>query len=300
MSENENEEENKDEEQKSNTNNESSTPTRPKSIFSLTSPDDDGDDTCLISNQKLTEGNKPIFDSGYSYFPIFYGTGSCDANNISSFENLKSSQAYTANWDNTLTPFSITGSSTNQYPLSTSGSFKVVYNVFNNLIQGNNYADAGTTSSFLNYTASENGLYKINLTLPITNTLLKTSPVNTMTWAVQVFKNGVNILETTKTFTATTVTSYAFKTSYVGYPNASDDYVNSDACVDSYSQYNTLYANANTLSQFMYLYTDPELTLAASSTGGRYIKITSTILNEDRPVIINSSGQITNIPNLCL
>ena len=66
------------------------------------------------------------------------------------------------------------------------------------------------------------------------------------------------------------------------------------------SEINELYANVNTLSQFMYLYTDPELTLAASSTGGRYIKITSTILNEDRPVIINSSGQITNIPNLCL
>ena len=54
-----------------------------------------------------------------------------------------------------------------------------------------------------------------------------------MTWAVQVFKNGVNILETTKTFTATTVTSYAFTTSNVGYPNDES----SDACTDSYSPY---------------------------------------------------------------
>ena len=257
-------------------------------------------DNKKFSNQKLTEGNKPIFDSGYSYSPIFYGTGSCDANNISSFENLKSSQAYTANWDNTLTPFYITGSSggINQYPLFTSGSVKVVYNVFNNLIQGNNYADAGTTSSFLNYTASENGLYRINLTLPITNTLLKTSPVNTMTWAVQVFKNGVNILETTKTFTATTVTSYAFTTSNVGYPNDES----SDACTDSYPQYSTLYtdvSNINDSSPHIF-YTDSNLITRASSTGGRYIKITQVASPyQSFPIILDSNGQSQSSIPLC-
>ena len=262
-------------------------------------------DNKKFSNQKLTEGNKNIFDSGYSYSPIFYSTGSC-TNNTSSFENLKSSQAYTANWDNTLTPFSITGSSTNQYPLSTSGSFKVVYNVFNNLVQGNNYADSGSLLSFPNYTASENGLYKINLTLPITNTLLKTSPVNTMTWAVQVFKNGVNILETTKTFSATSVTSYAFKTSYVGYPNASDNYVNSDACVDSNIQYFDLYANTsiligNTIPPYgSILYLDSNLTIPTSGTGGRSIKITQAASPFNSvTATIDSNGQIISYTPAC-
>jgi hypothetical protein len=259
-------------------------------------------DNKKFSNQKLTEGNKPIYDSGYSYSPIFYGTGSCDANNISSFENLKSSQAFTANWDNTLTPFSITGSSINQYPLSLSGSVRVVYNVFNNLIQGSTYADAGTTLSFPNYTASAAGLYRINLTLPITNTLLKTDPVNTMTWAVQVFKNGVNILETTKTFSATSVTSYAFKTSYTGYPN----FESSDACTDSNFQPYILYANTPTLigSPFFpfgpILYLDSDLTIPTGQTGGRTIKITQVASPFNSvTAIIDSNGQIISYTPSC-
>ena len=253
-------------------------------------------DNKKFSNQKLTEGNKSIFDSGYSYSPIFYGTGSCDANNISSFENLKSSQAFTANWDNTLTPFSITGSSTNQYPLSLSGSVRVVYNVFNNLIQGNSYADSGSLLSFPNYTASAAGLYRINLTLPITNTLLKTSPVNTMTWAVQVFKNGVNILETTKTFSATSVVSYAFTTNYSGYDSSID------ACADLNPQYSTLYANVNNIigPSPHFLYSDPNLTIKATQTGGRYIKLTQVSSPyQSCPVIIDNNGETQGTIPLC-
>lgn len=253
-------------------------------------------DNKKFANQKLTEGNKPIYDSGYSYYPIFYATGSC-TNNTAYFENLESPQSYTAKWDNTLSPFFITGSNTtNQYPISTSGSIKVVYNVFNNLIQGSTYADAGTTISFPNYTASEPGLYRVNLSLPITNTLLKTSPINSMTWAVQVFKNGTMVLEDAKTFTATTVTSYAFTTNYSGYDDSND------ACADSNSQYTTLYSSMSSLAtaQYTNIYIDPDLTILASSTGGRYIKVTQVASpSESRPIVIDSSGQIINIPNLC-
>jgi len=248
-------------------------------------------DNKKFGNQKLTEGSKPIYDSGYSYYPIFYSTGSC-TNNTSSFINLNNPQSYTATWNNNLSPYSITGSVTNQYPLTSSGSYSVVYNIFNNLLQGNSYANSGSAAIFPSYTASEAGLYKIKLTLPITNTLLKTSPLNSMTWAVQVFKNGVNILEDVKTFIATSVISYAFQTSYVGY----DDSI--DACNDSNLQFNTLYANVSTLAQYIYLYHDSDLTTLASSTGGRYIRITS-LSGENHPVIINSSGQIINNPFSC-
>jgi hypothetical protein len=251
-------------------------------------------DNKKFSNQKITEGNKDIFDSGYSYSPILYATGSC-VNDEISFENLGNAQAYTAKWNNSLNPFNITGSSVNQYPLENSGSNRVVFNIFNNLIEGNTFANSGSLLSFPSYTASEAGNYKINLTLPITNTLIKTDPVNSMTWAIQVFKNGVNILELEKTekFTATSVISYEFKTSYVGY----DDKDN--ACTDNNIQFNLLYANADTLSENMFLFTDPDLTNPAAQTGGRFIKITSVLLNENRSVIIDSFGQIINIPNLC-
>jgi hypothetical protein len=180
--------------------------------------------------------------------------------------------------------------------MSTSGSAKVVFNIFNNLIQGSDYADAGTTISFPSYTASADGLYRVNLSLPITNTLLETDPSNSMTWAIQIFKNGVKILEDEKTFIASSVVSYSYKTSYTAYDNSID------ACDELYAQPNILYSSLNDLStgQYTILYLNPSLTIPAGSTGGRYIKVTQVASpNESRPIIIDNSGQITNIPNLC-
>jgi hypothetical protein len=68
------------------------------------------------------------------------------------------------------------------------------------------------------------------------------------------------------------------------------------------TQYTTLYSSMSSLAtaQYTNIYIDPDLTILASSTGGRYIKVTQVASpSESRPIVIDSSGQITNIPNLC-
>jgi hypothetical protein len=62
-----------------------------------------------------------------------------------------------------------------------------------------------------------------------------------------------------------------------------------------YSSLSELFAG-----QYTILYIDSNLTIPASSTGGRYIKVTQVAApNDSCPVIIDDNGQITNIPNLC-
>jgi hypothetical protein len=98
------------------------------------------------------------------------------------------------------------------------------------------------------------------------------------------------ILEDLKEFIATSIVSYAFTTSNVGYPNDES----SDACTDSYPQYNTLYTDVNNINDSVshVMYINPELTIKASSTGGKYIKITQqNPPYQSFPVLIDIYGQ---------
>ncbi len=145
-------------------------------------------DNKLYSNQKITDGEKPIFDSGYSYSPILYfgTTGSTDS--TASFQNINEQTAYLATALNNLSPNGfISGSGTNTYPLS--GGY--VYNIFDKLInpEASTYFRTGSTTFFPSYSVQETGNHLIQASIPFTYEV-STIPVNNATWSLQVWKSG--------------------------------------------------------------------------------------------------------------
>jgi len=177
-------------------------------------------DNKKFGNQKLTEGNKPIFDSGYSYSPIFYGTGSCNINNVSYFENIDNPSAYLATANNTFSPFFISGSNTNQYPLKPSGSVYIVSNLFNNVIQGGAYFSPGgaTTNNFPSYSIQEKGIHNIQSSFNFDITL-NSDTTNSTTFALQAWASGStrNTLITSIQKTFSTIDSvYSMTLAYIG------------------------------------------------------------------------------------
>jgi len=161
------------------------------------------------SNQKSTDGEKLIFDSGYTYNPILYfGTTGSSANPIDSklyFQTLGSSTAYTANATNLSSSYFISGSTANGiktdigYPLS--GGY--VHNIFNylNNSEASSYFNVGTSSYAANggnyptYSIKETGDYSIVASLPLTITFPST--FNSNTWELAAYKvnsSGTEIL----------------------------------------------------------------------------------------------------------
>jgi hypothetical protein len=143
-------------------------------------------DNKLYSNQKITDGEKPIFDSGYSYSPILYfgTTGSTDS--TASFQNINEQTAYLTTALNNLSPNGfISGSGTNAYPLS--GGY--VYNIFDKVVEGASYFRTGSTTLFPSYSVQETGNHLIQASIPFTYEV-STIPVNEATWSLQVYKSG--------------------------------------------------------------------------------------------------------------
>jgi len=142
----------------------------------------------LYSNQKITDGEKLIFDSGYNYSPILYfgTTGSTDS--TISFQNINEQTSYLSTALNTLSPNGfISGSGTNTYPLK--GGY--VYNIFDKVVEGASYFRTGSTalSLFPSYSVQETGNHLIQASIPFTYEV-STSPVNNATWSLQVWKSG--------------------------------------------------------------------------------------------------------------
>ena len=145
-------------------------------------------DNKLYSNQKITDGEKPIFDSGYSYSPILYfgTTGSTDS--TASFQNINEQTAYLTTALNNLSPFIISGSTpgTANYPLS--GGY--VYNIFDKVVEGASYFRTGSTTFFPSYSVQETGNHLIQASIPFTYEV-STIPVNNATWSLQVWKKDL-------------------------------------------------------------------------------------------------------------
>jgi hypothetical protein len=141
----------------------------------------------LYSNQKITDGEKPIFDSGYSYSPILYfgTTGSTDS--TASFQNINEQTSYLSTALNNLSPNGfISGSGTNTYPLS--GGY--VYNIFDKVVEGASYFRTGSTTLFPSYSVQETGNHLIQASIPFTYEV-STIPVNSATWSLQVWKRDL-------------------------------------------------------------------------------------------------------------
>ena len=172
-------------------------------------------DNKKFSNQKFTDGDKLIFDSGYFYSPILY-FASCSVDPELSFLNLNSSNAYLGKAINSLSTGSyISGSSILGYPLVASGSVKVVSKLFDQVTQGSTYLTPGTTALPPTYSVQETGNHKIQVSVPFTIEYPGVTSVSS-SWALQVFKNGTLLYEDPYTFTYSNSAILSFANYYDG------------------------------------------------------------------------------------
>ena len=149
-------------------------------------------DNKKYNNQKFTDGNKLIYDSGYSYYPVLYYSSSCSD---LFFQSLNQGNSYLAKAINSLSTGSFTsasvlysyisGSNNNGYPLSSS----VVSKLFDDVIEGSLYFKGGTVSNLPSYSVQETGNHKIAASFNF-NLELPTSPASEATWSFQLFKSS--------------------------------------------------------------------------------------------------------------
>jgi hypothetical protein len=142
-------------------------------------------DNKKYSNQKITDGNKLIFESGYLYSPILY-FASCSKDPVLAFTNNAGSNAYTTRAVNSLSTSSYaSGSSPIGYPISASHIMKL----FDQVLEGAGYYAAGTTTNFPSYSVQESANHKINVSLPVTWTIPLATPYSASV-VLQTFVSG--------------------------------------------------------------------------------------------------------------
>jgi hypothetical protein len=126
-------------------------------------------DNKKFSNQKATDGRKLIFDSGYFYTPVLYGTGN---DNRLYFDNVGDSPTYRSTANFLSSSYYVSGSSTLGFPVVTIGGNQYVSRLYNNVTEGPNDLNGGTPTAFPVYTVPEGGSYQIsaNLTMTMKNT----------------------------------------------------------------------------------------------------------------------------------
>jgi hypothetical protein len=143
-------------------------------------------DNQKYSNQKSLDGTKHIFESGYSYTPLLYFSGSAST---LYFESTIGNTAHELVASHPAGLITSSVGTTPTYPLFTSGSSdRVVYNVFTNIttdINSSAYYNIGSTGSQTHpsYSVPETGLYDIaaNVSLEISM-----SNGGSVTWALEV------------------------------------------------------------------------------------------------------------------
>ena len=142
----------------------------------------------LYSNQKTTDGEKIIFDSGYTYSPLLYFP-SCSGGGINSisFQNQENISAYLATAQNLSSSYYVNGSLPLGFPVS-GGVGGAIVNIFNYPIDTpSTYFKTGSLNSPPTYSAQETGQYKVNASMGMTITM---TPGNYATWSLEMYKNG--------------------------------------------------------------------------------------------------------------
>ena len=146
----------------------------------------------LYSNQKTTDGEKIIFDSGYNYSPLLYFP-SCSGGGINSisFQNQGNISAYLATAQNLSSSYYVSGSLPLGYPVNMGGGIggtNAIVNIFN--YPENTpatYFKPGALNSPPAYTASETGQYRVNASMGMNITM---APGSHATWSLEMYKNG--------------------------------------------------------------------------------------------------------------
>jgi len=141
------------------------------------------------SNQKSTDGNKLIFDSGYSYDPILY-FANCSSDPKIYFENLSGASSYRATAKNLSSSYYVSGSSPLGFPVVGG----VVKNIFNYETEDLSAVfSPGTLNNFPSYSVSETGEYRIQASFDMTMTLPDGYEAS---WSLQVYKSSSIVSET--------------------------------------------------------------------------------------------------------
>ena len=136
------------------------------------------------SNQKTTDGNKLIFNSGYSYSPILYFS-SCSVDPTIYFENLGAINYFIATANNFDTAsYYLSGSSNIGFPISNS----YVTNIFNHAIIGPSFFYTSSLTSPPTYSAQQTENYLVNAGFDM-NVVIADGQY--LTGSLQLFKNGV-------------------------------------------------------------------------------------------------------------
>ena len=144
-------------------------------------------DNKKYSNQKTTDGEKIIFDSGYTYSPVLYGTGN-DARLY--FETTGESSTYRSSANFLSSSYFITGSPTLGYKLTGSATEgRYLHRIFNNITEGSTELTLPAPYTASVYTIPEGGSYKINASITVDMTV-PGSTAGSASFQLTAFKNS--------------------------------------------------------------------------------------------------------------
>ena len=154
-------------------------------------------DNQKYSNQKSLDGSKTIFESGYSYSPLLYFSGS---DSVLYFESTVGNTAHELVASHVAGLITSSTGTTPSYPLFTSGSDKVVYNIFTNIttdINSSAYYGIGSTGSQTHpsYSVPETGLYNISSSVSLEVTM---SDGGFVTWSLELVSGSTVLATDTK------------------------------------------------------------------------------------------------------
>jgi hypothetical protein len=163
-------------------------------------------DNKKFSNQKTTDGEKLIFDSGYLYYPVLYGQRS----DTRLYFESDSPSNYYAKSNLVSSSYFLTGSSLLGYPISGG----IVTNLFNNLLPGSEEymsrggAGGGVYNSYPSYSIQESAQHYISVNLDLEVTM---PSFGSSSFTLQVSHSSVGIGSQTQlyTFEPSTVTGYS-------------------------------------------------------------------------------------------
>jgi hypothetical protein len=147
----------------------------------------------LYGNQKTTDGEKIIFNSGYSYAPILYFP-SCSVvggySNIS-FQNQGSTSAYLTTAQNLKNNYTVTGLAPG-YPVY-GGIGGAINNIFNQPTETYSwYTPGNVTGTPSSYTVQETGQYRVYASMSMN---IEMTSGNSAIWSLQMLNNGTVVEE---------------------------------------------------------------------------------------------------------
>ena len=185
----------------------------------------------LYSNQKTTDGQKIIFNSGYSYSPLVYFS-SCSADPSISFQNISNPSAHYVAAQNLSSSYFISGSTTLGYPVKMGGgigSTNAIINIFNyESDDTENIFNTGSLTFPPSYSVVETGQYKVSASINMDITM---ASGNSVTYSLEMYSGSTLIQSNTQQTFFGDLVQYCNE--YTITNNSSDDwiYINYLDCV---------------------------------------------------------------------